>query len=53
MFLGVDGGGTKTAFVVINSDGEVLGAHQGAAPITWRSVLTGSARSSARELPPC
>ena len=28
MFLGVDGGGTKTAFVLIDIDGHVLAQHQ-------------------------
>lgn len=28
IFLGVDGGGTKTAFVLINSDGEILAQHE-------------------------
>ncbi|WP_342805482.1 BadF/BadG/BcrA/BcrD ATPase family protein [Alteromonas sp. M12] len=28
MFLGVDGGGTKTAFVLINAHGDVLASHQ-------------------------
>lgn len=27
-FLGVDGGGTKTAFILINSDGQILARHQ-------------------------
>ncbi|OON41936.1 N-acetylglucosamine kinase [Izhakiella australiensis] len=30
IFLGVDGGGTKTAFVLITSDGEVLARHESA-----------------------
>lgn len=30
MYLGVDGGGTKTAFAVIDDDGRVLAEHEGA-----------------------
>ncbi|MBL4602703.1 MAG: hypothetical protein JKY84_08160 [Emcibacteraceae bacterium] len=29
MYIGVDGGGTKTAFVLLNNQGEILARHQG------------------------
>lgn len=28
MFLGIDGGGTKTAFILVNQDGDVLASHK-------------------------
>ncbi|WP_152601421.1 BadF/BadG/BcrA/BcrD ATPase family protein [Erwinia oleae] len=44
IFLGVDGGGTKTAFVLLNSEGEVLARHE-AATCYYLSVGMESARS--------
>ena len=29
MFLGVDGGGTKTAFLILSPEGAVLARHEG------------------------
>jgi N-acetylglucosamine kinase-like BadF-type ATPase len=29
VFLGVDGGGTKTTFVLVDNDGQIIGSHQG------------------------
>ena len=57
LFLGVDGGGTKTRFVLVDRDGNLLASHAGAGLLSSRdrhgrparrAAPTGSPRCSAR-----
>jgi N-acetylglucosamine kinase-like BadF-type ATPase len=48
MFLGVDGGGTKTAFALIDSDGKVLARHEDASAYYLEVGMDGVAAMLAR-----